>query len=490
MVKSLLLLFWNILITVTKGISTTTTWYNISISDQSVHKVSEKFLSVTLDSEQLVKKFRKHEFQSKKFIALSQGLNSMQSKPSIFLRFGGSEADNLVFNNTANLSSNQIMDDYNTHSFNFTLFEELYNFAQINNWRLIFDLNSLQRYSNGTWDPRNAVKLIKTVLKHGFFIDYELGNEPDLYPTHRNTTVPPEQLAMDFKALKKILFELTDGNSKLYGPDMATLTRYNYFEKFLSSVEDGVLDYITFHHYYSSSTNITTKNFTSVKYLDSFISYLQKAFSIIDRSTSSPRPPVVIGETSSTYGGGNPYVGQSYAASFLWLDKLGLAAQMNVNSVMRQSLKGGYYSLIDKKYNPCVDYWISVLYKRIVGTQVLKVSGFLEFNRTVRAYAHCVKPGNPYSYHTESTAVVFVLNVNENAVRINFENTHPVDMFLFTAATDGKLDSSLVKLNGKVLLMSEDLRLPELRPVKMTKTATLPAMSYAFYVVESDLIKC
>ena len=490
MLKTLfsLLLSLNILCT---RVSSTITCYNVSISGQPLHKVGEKFLSVTLDSSKLVKKFQSHDFQSKKFIALSSGLNSMQTEPSIFLRFGGSKADNLVFNDTmGSSSSNQMKDDYNMHPFNFTLFKELYNFAEMNKWRLIFDLNSLLRYNNGSWDSRNAVKLIKTILKHGYSIDYELGNEPDLFPTHRNTTIPPQQLAKDFKTLKNILFELTGGDSKLYGPDIATLTRYNYFEKFLSSVEDGVLDYITFHHYYSSSTNITTKNFTSVEYLDSFISYLQKAFSIIDRSIKFTHPPIIIGETSSTYGGGSPQVGQSYAASFLWLDKLGLAAQMNIESVMRQSLKGGYYSLIDKHYDPCVDYWVSVLYKRIVGTQVLKVSGFLEFNRTVRAYAHCVKPGYSYSYVAENTAVVFVLNVNENAVRINFDNTRPIDMFIFTPATDGKLDSLHVKLNGNILLMSDDGSLPELKPVKMTQPALLPAMSYAFYVVESDMVKC
>ena len=478
-----------------------TTSYNIFISDEPVHKVGEKFLSVTLGSSKLVHKFHSHMFQSKRFQALIEGLNSLQSHPSIFLRFGGSRADNLVFNATTLSSLEDSLkfagnpqDDYNIYYFNFTLFNELYHFVEMNNWRLIFDLNSLLRYKNGSWDSRNAVKLIKAVLEHGYSIDYELGNEPDLYPTHRNTTIPPEQLAKDFKTLKNILVEMTGSDSKLYGPDMATLTRYGYFEKFLSNIDDDVLDYISFHHYYSSSKDVTAKNFTSVGYLDMFLSYLQEAFSIIDKSvSSSPQPPVVIGETSSTYGGGNPGVGQSFAASFLWLDKLGLAAQMNVHSVMRQSLKGGYYSLIDHDFNPCVDYWVSLLYKQVVGTQVLKVSGFLEFNRTVRAYAHCVKPDYHSSYATGNAVVLFVLNVKENDVEIKFsgslEKTRELDMFLFTSAT-GNLDSGFVKLNGKVLKMSVGDRLPELKPVKMKQPFVLPSMSYAFYIVESNTVNC
>jgi len=89
------------------------------------------------------------------------------------------------------------------------MFDKLYRFAANMNWRLIFDLNSLIRKKDGSWDPSNAVELIKTVDSHNYSIDYELGNEPDLYPTHRNLTIEPKQLASDFKTLKEILLNIT-----------------------------------------------------------------------------------------------------------------------------------------------------------------------------------------------------------------------------------------------------------------------------------------
>lgn len=455
--------------------------YNIRIQSKPIYEVGKRFLSVTLGSSGLVSHFKHVDFNLVRFQTLAHGMNSRQQIPEIFLRFGGSKADDLVFTPDGKTSKNNTF-------FNFSTFDKLYRFATNMNWRLIFDLNSLIRKDDGSWDPIDALELIKTVRSHNYSIDYELGNEPDLFPTDRNLTVEPEQLAEDFKTLKEILKNITHGDSKLYGPDMATLERYEYFHKFLSHVEEGVLDAITFHHYYSASTNITSNNFTSIPYLDSFIHYGETALRIIKQSmTRFKIPPICIGETSSTYGGGNPNVGESFSASFLWLDKLGLAAQFNFNSVMRQSLKGGYYSLIDHDYNPCIDYWVSVLYKQLVGTKVLNVTGFLEYDRAVRAYAHCVNDGNERGYDPTSTVTVFVLNVNETEeAEIQLEGSLADldgDSFVFTSAT-GEMDSRLVKLNGEVLKMISDEELPELLPLKVKQPFVLPPLSFGFFVVD------
>ena len=43
------------------------------------------------------------------------------------------------------------------------------------------------------------------------------------------------------------------------------------------------------------------------------------------------------------------------------------------------------------RINCTQDFWLSVLYKRLVGVKVLDVDGSLDYGRNVRVYAHCAK---------------------------------------------------------------------------------------------------
>jgi heparanase 1 len=63
------------------------------------------------------------------------------------------------------------------------------------------------------------------------------------------------------------------------------------------------------------------------------------------------------GETGSAYGGGAPGLSDRYVAGFLWLDKLGMAARLGVDVVVRQSLSGGNYALLDPEMEPLPVSW-------------------------------------------------------------------------------------------------------------------------------------
>ena len=107
--------------------------------------------------------------------------------------------------------------------------------------------------------------------------------------------------------------------------------------------------------------------------LDDLITEIQKVQYIMKESGASSLK-LWLGETSSAYGGGVPGVSDSYIAGFMWLDKLGIAARLQHNVVIRQTFYGGSYSLINTKtLDPFPDYWSSFLYKKLVGSRVLEV---------------------------------------------------------------------------------------------------------------------
>lgn len=102
-----------------------------------------------------------------------------------------------------------------------------------------------------------------------------------------------------------------------------------------------------------------------------------------------------------------------FIATFLWLDKLGLGATLGMDVIIRQTIFDSNYGLLDENYIPnpvrilpvlksnliiqlifAQDWWVSVLYKKLVGTKVLSLSNDGTTNNTIRLYAHCSKTTN------------------------------------------------------------------------------------------------
>ncbi|CAG5116818.1 unnamed protein product [Candidula unifasciata] len=440
-------------------------------------------------------RWKQYDFQSLKFQNLAAAL------APIDVRLGGTYSDFMIFdpNGTDSFKDKQAPELYgNGYKFdsgffdspfqleNFTLsgkhWDILNTFIEKVGWNLMFDFN-LFKWKGDLWDPSNAELLLNYSSERGIKIPYfQLGNEPNSYRHNFNLTVSPQILAEDYRILKSLISKYPLYNtSRLYGPDVTNLNvphgSIQYLTDFLLSGAYNVISGISLHHYYLNARTATQDQFVNLTVLNSLKSQLQLALDIV---TSSPVPlPVLLTETSSCFGGGATNLSDAYLAGFLWLDKLGLSAQYGISRVFRQTFLGGSYGLLDQNMNPYPDYYLSVLFKRLIEGPVFSVITE-PADQQLRVYAHCARK----NIYQAGDLVIYYLNIKDIEINLDlpqFQNAD-LDLYLLTPGDEAGLKSRYVRLNGDLLLLSNST-LPPLNPRPHRGPVTVSPMSFGFIVV-------
>ena len=471
--------------------------YEVVINTQRcVCETDRKFLSVALDSNLIKYRWESFDFSSEKLQNLAKGL-----APG-YLRLGGTEEDFLLFikdqtypwNFTreesieSTISRRQHIDPYTNFTMTAKDVDNIFTFARESSLNIIFGLNVLLRDSKTHhWNSTNAEELMKYITSRGFSASWELGNEPFDLQALVHKTITGEELASDFKILRKVLNDHPEYGYMIVGPDVSSPWsppfRNKFLKEFLTNI-NGSIDGLTYHQYYMDNRQPVSK-FYDPDTLDDLITEIQQVQDIMKESGASSFK-LWLGETSSAYGGGVPGVSDSYIAGFMWLDKLGIAARLQHNVVIRQTLYGGSYSLINTKtLDPFPDYWSSFLYKKLVGSRVLEVHDGISLGRTVRVYAHCTSERSRY----DTGSLVFIaLNTQHSDVQLVLTNgleKLPVHQYLLTPGQINNLTSQTVRLNGEVLQMVNDTFLPNVEPKTIIPpdNIILPPVSYGFFVI-------
>ena len=367
-------------------------------------------------------------------------------------------------------------------NFNLTAdaFDKLVQLAEDGDMRIIFDFNAFLREINTQWDPKNAKKLLDYIKLRGYKLDYQLGSEPNYYKKFgEKRNYSAQQIGQDFLLLKKVIkSKKLKGQPLIIGPDVTRPKgkRVTAWLNTFLAVAKKAIDVLAWHQYYIDGRTATVENFTDPNILDRFKEQAQEMNSI--RSQNSFKKPVWLTETASAWGGGAKGLSDRYADGFMYLDKLGIAAQENISVVARQSFMMGKYALVDMKnnYEPHPSYYLAVLFKRLIGKVVLGINGG---DSKFRVYAHCSKATQR---RIPGSVTVYAINLNEKEVAFSFSGYQllPAKQFLLTADS---LDSDEVKLNGKVLKMDGD-HLPKMLGVIVRQPIKIPAKSFGFYVLD------
>ncbi|RUS88700.1 hypothetical protein EGW08_003515 [Elysia chlorotica] len=475
---------------------------------KALHITGDHFLSIAIDSDTIKWNWRGFDFSSK-------GLQNIAAALSpIYIRFGGTYADFLHFDphgvksglpvhwNQEKQDREQTFDSgffdlpFDMSDANFTMsgaqWDNMTAFCDKVGWDIMFDFN-LFYWKNGYWDPTNADLLLKYSAARGVKIPaFQLGNEPNAYKYNFNFSIEGDALVRDFRLLKLVLSTYPEYDaSGLYGPDVTNLDRHGsartYLQEFLRAGGCDAVTEISIHHYYTSAKTATVQDFLNPKLLDSLGMNLNIARNITLAECNFYKP-IRMTETSSCYGGGAKDLSDAYVAGFMWLDKLGLAAKFRVTHVFRQTFFGGSYSLMDDKFHPNPDYFLSVLYKRLVVGPVFDV---ISSGPTLRLYAHCVRKGF-YNY-PDGALVIYYLNLEDSPVTFSSDsylNRASVDLFLLTPGDSSGLRSRFVKLNGEVLAM-QGSDLPPMPARLHVGDVTVTGQSFGFMVVPSaDIQLC
>ncbi|XP_033731055.1 heparanase-like isoform X1 [Pecten maximus] len=485
----------------------------VSSSVRSIYTVDKNFLSVALSQNILnnthcVKKHFK--FRSKKLQAIAKALSPC------YLRMGGNKADFLIFsiNETESISPETqeakhirgqgavhqdkpiqfvpLLKDFeyekkkNFTNFTMTasMWDDINHFMNKVGWDFLFDLNVFLR-SDGHWDSDNAKLLLKYTASKGYRLaGWELGNEPDDFHGY-GFDISPTQLAKDYSTMKNLLKMLPDyENFQIMGPSVTQLLHVRsqiYFSDFLQNGAGKIVTAPTFHHYYVDGRIAAIGDFLSPHVLDGLAPEIITGNKIA--AQYAPGKRVWIGETSSAWGGGASGLSDRYVAGFMWLDKLGVAASQGIEVVIRQAFYGANYGLIDwQTLEPNPDYWLSVLYKKLVGSKVLQTESS-DKTRHLRAYAHCSTDKFP-----AGSVTVYILNLWSTAVNVTSSLFGNQEIQKFLLHSNGDLRSQDVYLNGKLLHMEGD-SLPDFIPTSVRAPVSWPAQTFGFLVLPNAKAK-
>ena len=359
-------------------------------------------------------------------------------------------------------------------------FDRLARFVHDTGLKLIYDLNGFFRRPDGAWDATNAIDIVRHVEDEGYDIVWELGNEPNRYESFgKERILSAFQVAQDTIRLRSLLMRSKHYGSVVLGPGISrpgVSNSESFLRKFLHDAA-WAIDAVTWHQYYTGR-RATINDILDPRTLNAFKYQVMKINKIVAQSQTGK--PVWLGETGSSWGGGILGVSNVYAASFMFLDKLGLAAFFCNQVVIRQSLIGGNYALLDDDFTPRPDYWAALIHKKLAGRKVLEVSGGDE---RLRVYAHCT---NSRAGYPRGALTFFALNLwKKTTAKIELKGNigkQDIDQYLVTPS-NGKLTSKSVDLNGEELHLLSGMYIPKLHPVHAKRPLTLPPRSYAFYVI-------
>lgn len=469
----------------------------LALEDRVVAEVDERYLSVAVDTAMVVgasfwtpggevetpggtNPVPPYDFSRPKLAALARPLGPA------YLRIGGSHADMVRYDMRGELDG-PLPPGY-AYTLSRSQWDSLNDFARAVGFDVVFTLNAGPgpRDESGAWTSNNARELMEYTVSRGYRVGvWELGNEPNGYPLFFGPSfwVGGEQLAQDYGVLRSLVRGVHPG-ARVAGPTSAYWPIIGepggLLPDFFDAGAGEHLDIVVWHYYPQQSSRCPVavrragpETLLEPRRLDEVNRWAAEVE--LERDRHAPKAEVWLGETGHAQCGGAPGLSNAFVGGFWWLDQLGSMARRGQRVMVRQTLSGSDYGLLDERdLTPRPDYWTSVLWKRLMGTKVL-AARTTSADWGLRLYAHCTKDGPP-----GAVSLAWVNLTPKGAVQLELGalGEHPRWVYALTA--DG-LEDRAIRLNATKLALRADGSLPPLDGRAATgPTQEIPAGSYGF----------
>jgi heparanase 1 len=446
-------------------------------------EVEERFLSFAIDTAQVVggefwappgsgegllktHTVRRYDFERPRLRNLASAL------APAYLRIGGTAADWTVYR-MDDASASAPLPKGARWALTRPRWDEVNQFARDMNFRLMFTLNAGPgaRDAGGRWDPQSARPLIRYSQERGYPVDvWELGNELNAFPVVHRSWLSVDRYVDDL-AQARALLDGIGTSARLAGLSSSFWPVMGEWRAFTEPVlrrAGGLLDIVTWHYYPTQSARcpIATRRARAGVLPDArHLADVDRWAELVGRSARAhaPRAAVWLGETGSAQCGGEQGFSNSFADALWWLDELGRVARRGQGVVVRQTLSGSDYGLIDDvTTEPNPSYWASWLWRSFMGRRVLAVAE-TPAAPALRAYAHCLRDdaGGAGPALGQPGAVALLL--------INLDPAQPVAVALPAPAAGGArvvrleadgLEARQVRLDGAPLRAGSDGHAP------------------------------
>jgi hypothetical protein len=171
------------------------------------------------------------------------------------------------------------------------------------------------------------------------------------------------------------------------------------------------IDGVNYHYYAAISTRCPTGPRVTLETAlePAYVDGVDEPIVAIDtlRDAHAPGLPIWLTETGGQSCGGQVGVADRFVNTFWFLNTLGRLAQQGHEVVVRQTLSGSTYGLIDEiSLEPRPDYWAALLWRQLMGTQVLELPS-IDLDAHLRVYAHCQRGGR------QGAVSLLAINLNE-----------------------------------------------------------------------------